>query len=365
MAYLLGKGSYGKVYGKIYNDKYIADKQIKFIHNGFIQTSALIETSILYLCNHENIVKLIDVVPEDDTLNIIMEYGGKPVDSFFIDKEHKLNKMYNEIIDALQYLHTLGIYHVDIKRNNILYNIVKDKFILIDFSSSAFKKIRHEVFLSTYTYSPPETLLNNEYDEKSDLWSFGAVLFELLTGHNIYNILYMYYNRKFININKESCAEIMKLVINDKLTIRKLVDYIKINHLANNLYFAISENINTVSNELLEKIYDLLEFDTKLRKISYTNKSICIPTELSGKMYPEKIIITQDTYKDCKQLASNVYNNIKNIINDEELAIKTAGYISLIICDYNYFKMKDTPFNKKIIESIKKILLTNKNVIYI
>ena len=132
---------------------------------------------------------------------IVMEYCANGDLSFRINEKKKLNKLFNseliynwinEIISGIYYLHySQRIIHRDIKPNNIF--LTKQARIKIgdfgisrvfdDESTSLYATTRNA---GTHKYMSPQIKLNNNYSYKTDCWSIGCTLYELITL-NIYH----------------------------------------------------------------------------------------------------------------------------------------------------------------------------------
>ena len=106
----------------------------------------------------------------------------------FLNKEYFSERdaaqIINQILDAIAYCHQNNIMHRDLKPENILLDWNDSKTIkIINFGTSTESKSDEEFknhFGSIY-YASPE-VLNGEYDEKSDVWSIGVMLFIMLGG---------------------------------------------------------------------------------------------------------------------------------------------------------------------------------------
>src|SRR5436309_14189535 len=139
--------------------------------------------------NHPHICTLFDVGPD----YLVMEYiEGKPV-SGPAPLEEAL-KLGIQIADALDAAHRNGIVHRDLKPANIL--LTKSGVKLLDFGLAKMDQKRSPVgdetvtqaltkegaIVGTLQYMSPEQLQGKEVDARTDLFSFGAVLYELVTG---------------------------------------------------------------------------------------------------------------------------------------------------------------------------------------
>lgn len=130
---------------------------------------------------HPNIVKVFDVVYEEDYIMIVMEYlecGDLQTllyqgYSFSIDDQLNIA---SQIVSAITYIHKRGICHRDIKPENILFDSeMRPK--LIDFGLSREKSSKLNTLCGTSMYMPPEVLRGMQYDGKlADIWSLGVTL---------------------------------------------------------------------------------------------------------------------------------------------------------------------------------------------
>ncbi|MBY0527719.1 MAG: serine/threonine protein kinase [Gemmataceae bacterium] len=147
---------------------------------------------------HPNIIKIVAVSKEKDPKNFwfVMEFFpagsmkvrivNKQMD--FI-KEHA-QKVFKQSATALAYLHGSGWIHRDVKPDNILVNSAGEAK-LIDFAiaqrkgkSSFFAKLfrKKGKVSGTRSYMSPEQIRGEDLDERADVYSFGATLYEIVTG---------------------------------------------------------------------------------------------------------------------------------------------------------------------------------------
>lgn len=96
--------------------------------------------------------------------------------------ELETSKYARDIINALVYLHSKNppVLHRDIKPENILIN--KDQLKIADFGWSNFKTDIRNTYCGTADYLSPEMILGINHNEKTDIWSLGVLLYELLHG---------------------------------------------------------------------------------------------------------------------------------------------------------------------------------------
>ena len=216
----LGKGSYAEVFlaSKIGSSELCAAKRIdrayaEIPHN---LKRLLNEVTILERIKHPNIIKLIQAKKTKSYCYIITEYinGGDIYENlnkykFFYRMpftEEIVQYLMRQIVDAVNYLHSNKIIHRDLKLENILLNyptkhdkntlnILSTKAKIIDFGFAT--RLRNSKSNITFSVlgSPsnmdPKLLKYFEsdeynqygYDEKLDIWSLGALCYEMITGH--------------------------------------------------------------------------------------------------------------------------------------------------------------------------------------
>jgi tRNA A-37 threonylcarbamoyl transferase component Bud32 len=139
--------------------------------------------------SHPNIVTIYDAGEEADLGYIAMEFiEGTPLNQW----ARKPNLMpVNEVLltvatvaDALDYAHQQGVVHRDIKPANIM--LTKDRIVkVMDFGiakMASSSRTQTNIVLGTPTYMSPEQIAGKKVDGRSDIFSLGVVLFELLTG---------------------------------------------------------------------------------------------------------------------------------------------------------------------------------------
>ncbi|MCQ2816941.1 MAG: protein kinase [archaeon] len=201
----LGQGKFGLVMeckqkstGKKYAVKILSKAEMEIDDLEMART----EVEILKICQHPNIISLIDVFETTQEIYLILErcIGGdlykyivekkmenvkKKQPEAIILSEEKICDIIHKILTALYYLHSFGIAHRDIKANNILLTSNDDNFDvkLTDFGLSKIigpNEKCSEPF-GTLTYVAPEILLDEPYSKSVDIWSVGILTFFLLT----------------------------------------------------------------------------------------------------------------------------------------------------------------------------------------
>ncbi len=165
------------------------------------------EYEIAQRVNHPNIVRLHELGVADDHAYLAMEYF--PCGDLRRRMRHGLGPAVAlgyaaQMARALGALHEAGILHRDLKPGNVMLR-ADDQVALIDFGMSKLAALAFEItdaglIFGTPHYMSPEQGHGQELDARSDLYSLGVVLYELLTGEKPYNaenpmaIIYMHRN---------------------------------------------------------------------------------------------------------------------------------------------------------------------------
>ena len=147
------------------------------------------EARLLASLDHPNIVRFYNIDFIEDKFVLIMEYiKGKVLRDLIKECGIDINQAIGiiaEVLDAVSYAHNNNVLHRDLKPENILIMEKQDKqFVQIaDFGLARFIKSNSisSSTAGTPVYMAPETWSGN-FTEKSDIWSIGIILYELLTG---------------------------------------------------------------------------------------------------------------------------------------------------------------------------------------
>ena len=139
---------------------------------------------------HPNIVNIYDVGEEDDIYYIVMEYVEGMTLKQYIQQHsplsvHKVIEIMEQLASAIAHAHQNNIVHRDIKPQNILidkYDVVKITDFGIAMAISATSITHTNTVLGTVHYLSPEQARGGMANKKSDIYSLGIVMFELLTG---------------------------------------------------------------------------------------------------------------------------------------------------------------------------------------
>ena len=357
----IGVGSYGIVYKvtKKNNDKQIyVLKQIPFNLKADINNETLIEAKnealILSKLKHKYIVKYYDSFQDNNNLNIVMEYCEYgDLDSYIKNlkknnkhlSENQIWKFFIEICTGLSYMHNKKILHRDMKSSNIFLTKNLDIKIGDLGVAKALKNTLHaHTFIGTPYYLSPEICEEKPYNEKSDVWALGCILYELINLKHPFNasnqaaLFLKILNGKYENFSNiykysDELLKFIDLLLEKDLNKRPSMKDIIFNPIFKNKakllglndYISDSESINELENEKKNRI----------KKISYISSSVASKNKKNNNL-KEK---TRKSSVDKSKINPNI-----NIL-------KVDSYNS----DYNY------NLNKFNCHSSNKILKVKKN----
>ncbi|MEW5296929.1 MAG: hypothetical protein WDW36_000175 [Sanguina aurantia] len=185
----LGDGTYGTVWKAInrQTNEVVAIKKMKRKFYSWEECMNLREVKSLRKLNHPCIVKLKEVIRENDELFFVFEYLEcniyqlmKDRDKFF--PESRVRNWCYQILQGLAYVHKHGYFHRDMKPENLLAN--KDAVKIADFGLAREIRSRppYTDYVSTRWYRAPEVLLRSPiYSAPIDMFAMGAIMAELYT----------------------------------------------------------------------------------------------------------------------------------------------------------------------------------------
>ena len=233
----VGKGAFGSVY--LMEDLMInEDVILKFLNAQFVSDDSVIKRFIYELrfarkVTHQNVIRIYDLLTFGDSHAISMEYfqshtlsaelkDRKPMDS------QRAIKIANDICNGMESAHSASVIHRDLKPNNIMINDA-DELKIVDFGiaaasqSSDTKLTKTGLLVGTPTYMSPEQVLGKEIDEKTDIYSLGTIMYEMVTGRPPYSgsdsmsIMYQHVQGSApppIEKNEDLPVELSDLVVN-------------------------------------------------------------------------------------------------------------------------------------------------------
>lgn len=191
---LIGVGGMANVYRctDTIDDREVAIKILKdeYLNNEEFIRRFKNESKAIAMLSHPNIVKVYDVSFGDMIQYIVMEYIDGITLKEYIDRQGIIEwkdalHLATQILKALQHAHECGIVHRDIKPQNIMLlqdGIIKvTDFGIARFSDKATRTMTEQAIGSVH-YIAPEQARGDVTDGKTDIYSVGVMLYEMLTG---------------------------------------------------------------------------------------------------------------------------------------------------------------------------------------
>lgn len=195
---LIGEGTTGAVF-KVNHLRLSRAFAVKVLKFSFAQQEKIVrrflnEAQVAARLRHPNIVNIIDVKQEKNLNYFIMDYIGEQNLEALIETQERLSVRQAldyalDICDALEHAHAHNVVHRDIKPSNIVM-AADGRPVLTDFSIAKISQEGSEAGLTvigtimgTYWYMSPEQFrASGSVDSRSDIYSFGALLYEMATG---------------------------------------------------------------------------------------------------------------------------------------------------------------------------------------
>lgn len=191
---LIGVGGMANVYRctDTIDDREVAIKILKdeYLNNEEFIRRFKNESKAIAMLSHQNIVKVYDVSFGDMIQYIVMEYIDGITLKEYIDRQGIIEwkdalHLATQILKALQHAHECGIVHRDIKPQNIMLlqdgTIKVTDFGIARFSDKATRTMTEQAIGSVH-YIAPEQARGDVTDGKTDIYSVGVMLYEMLTG---------------------------------------------------------------------------------------------------------------------------------------------------------------------------------------
>ncbi|XP_058878669.1 serine/threonine-protein kinase MAK-like isoform X2 [Acipenser ruthenus] len=186
----LGDGTYGSVLMGKSNEsgELVAIKRMKRKFHSWEECMNLREVKSLKKLNHANVIKLKEVIRENDHLYFVFEYMKENLYQLMKDRnklfpESVIRNIMYQIIQGLAFIHKHGFFHRDMKPENLL--CMGPEFIKIgDFGLAREIRSRppYTDYVSTRWYRAPEVLLRSSvYSSPIDMWAVGCIMAELYT----------------------------------------------------------------------------------------------------------------------------------------------------------------------------------------
>ncbi|XP_028202039.1 serine/threonine/tyrosine-protein kinase HT1-like [Glycine soja] len=188
------QGAHSQIYHGIYKKEHAAVKFVKVRYNdqkgipkSLLEAQFLREVTHLPRLHHQNVVKFIGAHKDTDFYCILTEYQQKGSLRVYLNnlesKPISLKRVIDFALDiarGMEYIHAQGIIHRDLKPENVLVD-GEIRLKIADFGIAC-EASKCDSLRGTYRWMAPEMIKGKRYGRKVDVYSFGLILWELVSG---------------------------------------------------------------------------------------------------------------------------------------------------------------------------------------
>lgn len=262
------------------NDEIYAIKVLKRIDESSFERFKK-EIRILIAMNHPRIIKVLDYsFTEDNPFYVMPLYKcslKNELDNIKNDYG-RIRIIFNSIFDGVEYLHNQGIYHRDLKPDNVLMNsdtdlVITDLGLSLDINSNTPRMTETGMRMGTLFYASPEQLIDSKHvDHRTDIYSLGKMIYVCLGGRIVIGDINLddipqglrHVVSKCTRTNREdrfqNIAELRK-VFNSSIDL--LMSNVNMNDLKNIINRIIAENDTSLVPNLIDylEVVDNLDED--------------------------------------------------------------------------------------------------------
>ncbi|KAK1558394.1 hypothetical protein Q3G72_001874 [Acer saccharum] len=190
----IGSGSFAVVWKATHRQLGIevAVKEIdKKLLSPKVSDNLLKEISILSTINHPNIIRFLEAIETKERIYLVLEYCDGGDLAAYLHRHGKVSEavarhFMRQLAAGLQVLHEKHLIHRDLKPQNLFLSTNEATPVLkigdFGFARSLTPQDLADTLCGSPLYMAPEIIQNHKYDAKADLWSVGAILFQLVTG---------------------------------------------------------------------------------------------------------------------------------------------------------------------------------------
>jgi len=307
----LGEGGMGVVY-KARDNKLKREVAIKFLPSSISSNEEererfKIEAQAAAALNHQNISHIYAIEEAENEIFIAMELinGIELKDKIKSGNisENEIFSITKQIAEGLETAHKNGIVHRDIKSSNIMIT-EEGKIKIMDFGLAKIGEgsdvTRIGSTVGTVAYMSPEQTNGKEVDQRTDIWSFGIVLYEMLTGDlpfwGAYDqaIIYSILNEEPEELGEIENRELFQEIINNTLKKKCEERYSQIREILDDLENGNLENNSSVKNVIPDiKKLAILPFSNIMEDSESNFLGFALADQIIGSMAYSKHVLVR------------------------------------------------------------------------
>ena len=347
----IGKGSFSVVFKALNNktNEYVAIKviSVEFMNN--FSERLTDELNIIKKLDNENILKFKEIYKSKNNIYIISEICDYSLSKIILDhlSEKEIYDIFKQIINGMKYLYSKNILHRDIKPDNILIKNGIIKIADFGFAKEADKKnTLMETLCGSPLYMSPELIMNKSYDFKSDIWSLGIVLYQLMykkhpfgNVKNIVNLLNNFNTVTKIQYDETYSKELIDLVSN--MLIKNPLHRISWENIFSHIWLNKKDVEIDLQESLKNSGYLENEENDLFNSLSKSNNSKNDNSHIENSTNNSDIVKSKKDINDHK----SIFDNFKK---SEPIPINKITSFSHVEKKINHFKIgeKDVPINE-------------------
>lgn len=324
------------------------------------------EVKLMKQLDHPNILKLYDVIKNNGSIYLVLEYcNGGDLSNYISKNNSNLNEIeiYIQIFKGLEYLYDKQILHRDMKPHNLLIHNDTIKISDFGFAKSFEKNELITTFCGSPLYMAPEIVKNKEYNSKSDIWSLGVIIYELFTKkHPYYTDTKQLLWEKIKNgldidytiIDYQEINEILGMMLIEDPEER--VDWDVLFKAVHSFDYSIYINTN---EELVFTLDEDLEYDNSIAQsviIPKKKNDNSVSCSINIQDFDNSTILREDDYRIISRSAPNNMSKsyLENYISSQNDDNKTA--IPILGNEPLYKSYGINSFMEKSIKTVKNLL---------
>ncbi|CAD8168516.1 unnamed protein product [Paramecium pentaurelia] len=342
----IGKGTFGKVYRGLHKptQQFVA---IKILEKSKIEQPADFtriqrEIHILRKLRHPNIVQLYEILESETKIYLIMEFvsGGELFQHIVKNKrlsENEAAALFSQIIEAIEYLHSLKVAHRDLKPENLL--LENNNLKVVDFGLSNIYTDQLSTPCGSPCYAAPEMVSGISYQGiKTDIWASGIILYAMLCGYVPFedqNTRKLYEKIKHSDFQKPShlsiqVIDLLQGLLNKNPLNRFTIAKIKMHPFVSKYSYSIQIHRTLAINQNIIKQLQAIGIDSeKCKEMIINNKHNPITTTyhlLNKLQQPNKQTQRVRTHQSIKSVVDKPINSIERKPNLSIYHNKTKSY---------------------------------------
>ncbi|WP_281615717.1 BspA family leucine-rich repeat surface protein [Flammeovirga sp. SubArs3] len=346
----IGEGGMATVYLGIH-EKLETPAAIKVLHKNFtknekVRQRFINEAKALYSLSHPYIVRLLNYEDDGEHLIMILEYIDGVDLKEYIQQHPEIKSVDNaipffaKVLEAFAYAHNKGLVHRDIKPSNIMVN-KEGNPVVLDFGIAKLQDNMEasltgtNALMGSRPYMSPEQIKSAKHlDQRSDIYSLGVTLYQLLTGENAYDTTTLSEYDVIMKIVNDPLPRASEKNTEVSVGIEKVIDKATAKKAENRF-----QNCDEFATSLIN--YKSLDVENIIDEATFVEEHNAQPNDLESTVVEENVSQETKTRKVTEEVSSSDVHNI-NKKSNSKLPFIAAGIVGiLLITGILYYSFSD------------------------